>query len=148
MQCVNHVTGLLCYLCARPVPKVRSIAVAVLPTRGFVRRWLMRRQLKKVLKKFRGWAARCPDNFLAKERLLAAEVARLAGQETEAVEAYRAAIAAAERYGYRQIEALANERLAGLHRERARSQEAAAARSAAAAAYRQWGAEALAGRCN
>ena len=118
------------------------ILAGLCPRRGFVRRWLLCRTLRKTHRK----SEQCPNNFQAKERLLAAEIARLDGHDAQAVEFYQAAIAAAKSYGYRQVEALAQERLASLHRERGRSAEAALALDAACAAYRRWGADALAQR--
>jgi signal transduction histidine kinase/CheY-like chemotaxis protein len=55
------------------------------------------------------WADNCPANFLHKYLLIAAEMARLAGNSWEALELYEQAIAAANDHEFPQHVALANE---------------------------------------
>ena len=64
------------------------------------------------LAQFEIWAGNCPANFEHKLLLLKAEMARVKGEALEAVIFYNSAIESAQRYGYVQEEALANE-LAG-----------------------------------
>ncbi len=120
------------------------ILAALSPARGLWRRWAWRRALNRIRRRMRGWAKQCPDNFLAKDRLLAAEVGRLRGRDAEAAACYGEAVAAAERYGYLQVAALAHELTARFHQARGRRAEAEAALAAAVAAYRRWGATAYA----
>ena len=71
--------------------------------------------LKKVLhnqKKMKKWAVHAPMNYQHKYDLVAAETARVLGQNTEAMELYDRAISGAAKNGYIQEEALAYE-LAG-----------------------------------
>ena len=71
--------------------------------------------LKKVLhnqKKMKKWAVHAPMNYQHKYDLVAAEKARVLGQNTEAMELYDRAISGAAKNGYIQEEALAYE-LAG-----------------------------------
>lgn len=117
---------------------------ALYPTRGALRRWAWRRALRRAQARLRKWAGQCPGNFLAKERLVAAEVCRLRGRDAEAVACYAAAVAAAERYGYLQVQALAHELAARFHLARANDEKAASSLTAARDAYRRWGAAAYA----
>gem|GEM_PF-738626 len=55
------------------------------------------------------WADSCPENFLHKYLLVAAEAARLSDQGQEAMSLYNQAIRSADENGYLQNEALANE---------------------------------------
>jgi len=55
------------------------------------------------------WADNCPDNFLHKYCLIGAEMARISGQELEAIELYDQAVASAHKMKFIQNEALAYE---------------------------------------
>ncbi|MDB5859496.1 MAG: protein kinase [Ramlibacter sp.] len=61
------------------------------------------------------WAAHCPDNFEGCAALVGAEIARLSGQELEAMRLYERAIRSARANGFTHIEALAHELAAGFH---------------------------------
>jgi predicted ATPase len=58
------------------------------------------------------WAENCPENFETRAKLVAAEIARLAGRELDAMDLYEKAIVSAQANGLVHNEALANE-LAG-----------------------------------
>jgi predicted ATPase len=120
------------------------VLAALYPTRSAARRWLWRRALRRAHGRLRRWAAQCPDNFLAKERLVAAEWCRLRSRDAEAAACYAAAVAAAQRYGYLQMEALAHELAARFYLARGAREKAATALAAARDAYRRWGATAYA----
>jgi PAS domain S-box-containing protein len=62
--------------------------------------------------KMQTWSNNCPENFLHKYLLVAAEIARIGGKWQEAMDLYDRAIATARTDRFIQIEALANE-LAG-----------------------------------
>ncbi|NES19474.1 MAG: AAA family ATPase [Symploca sp. SIO3E6] len=66
-------------------------------------------QLTKNQTQMKIWADNCPDNFLHKYLLVAAEMARISGQELEAMELYDQAIASAHTMNFIQNEALAQE---------------------------------------
>ncbi|WNG16516.1 AAA family ATPase [Cystobacter fuscus] len=87
------------------------------------------------------WAENCPENFLALERLVSAELARLAGRPDEATCAYEAAIQSARENGATQYVALASELAANFWRTRRAPIVAHAFAREARAAYRQWGAQ-------
>ncbi|ELS01563.1 diguanylate cyclase (GGDEF) domain-containing protein [Xenococcus sp. PCC 7305] len=60
-------------------------------------------------KQMKIWADNCPENFLHRYLLVEAEIARVAGQDLEAMELYDRAIASAAENKFIQNEALANE---------------------------------------
>ncbi|HYI02288.1 serine/threonine-protein kinase PknK, partial [Hyalangium sp.] len=87
------------------------------------------------------WAALCPENFLALERLVSAELARLAGRADEATRAYEEAIRAARESGATQFMGLASELAANFWRTRQAPIVAHAFAREARAAYAHWGAK-------
>ncbi|WP_438038852.1 AAA family ATPase [Sorangium sp. So ce128] len=88
------------------------------------------------------WAASCPDNFFHKHALVRAEIARLRGQESEAMRLYEQAIASAREGGFVQHVAIACELAAGFYRARGLSTPADAYLRDARAGYFSWGAHA------
>ncbi|WP_437323463.1 AAA family ATPase [Sorangium sp. So ce381] len=88
------------------------------------------------------WAASGPDNFLHKHALVRAEIARLRGQDLEAIGLYEQAISSAREGGFVQHEAIACELAARLYRDRGLSTPADAYLQRARAAYFRWGAHA------
>ncbi|WP_437815281.1 AAA family ATPase [Sorangium sp. So ce1078] len=88
------------------------------------------------------WARGCPDNFLHKHALVCAEIARLRGQEPEAIRLYEHAIASAREGGFVQHEAIACELTAGFYGARGLSTPEAAYLQKARAGFFRWGAHA------
>ncbi|WP_129574045.1 MULTISPECIES: AAA family ATPase [Sorangium] len=88
------------------------------------------------------WARSGPDNFLHKHALVRAEIARLRGQDLEAIGLYEQAISSAREGGFVQHEAIASELVAGLYRARGLSTSEGAHLRKARAAYFTWGAHA------
>ncbi|WP_437567112.1 AAA family ATPase [Sorangium sp. So ce542] len=88
------------------------------------------------------WARNCPDNFLHKHALVRAEIARLRGEEGEAIRRYEQAIASAREGGFVQHEAIACELAAGFYRARGLATPEGAYLQKARAAYFRWGAHA------
>jgi predicted ATPase/signal transduction histidine kinase len=86
------------------------------------------------------WASNCPENFLAPERLVSAELARVTGQPEEATRLYEDAIRAAQQSGFIQNVGLANELAARFWSTRGTPTIFRAFASAAREAYLQWGA--------
>ncbi|WNG13823.1 AAA family ATPase [Cystobacter fuscus] len=86
------------------------------------------------------WAENCPENFLALERLVSAELARIAGRAEEATCAYEQAICSARENGATHCVALANELAANFWRTRQAPTVAQTFAREAWAAYQQWGA--------
>ncbi|WP_437730725.1 AAA family ATPase [Sorangium sp. So ce1335] len=88
------------------------------------------------------WAESCPDNFLHKNLLVRAEIARLRGQEPEAIRLYEQAISSAREGGFVQHEAIACELAAGFYRARGLTTPADTYLQKARAGYFRWGAHA------
>jgi predicted ATPase/signal transduction histidine kinase len=88
------------------------------------------------------WAKNCPENFLAKHALVAAEIARLAGDELDAERRYEESLRSARENGFVHWEALANERAARFYRERGLETAANAYLRDARQCYLRWGADA------
>ncbi|PTL76119.1 AAA family ATPase [Vitiosangium sp. GDMCC 1.1324] len=86
------------------------------------------------------WAAHCPENFRALERMVSGELARLAGRVEEATCAYEEAICLARENGATQYVGLASELAANFWRTRQASIVAHSFAREARAAYLQWGA--------
>jgi predicted ATPase/signal transduction histidine kinase len=87
------------------------------------------------------WARLCPDNFLAAERMVAAELARVTGNSDEAMRAYEEAMQAAREHGVIPHAAMAAELAAHFSKERGWLTAANAYAREAWEAYRRWGAE-------
>src|SRR5262249_40580644 len=68
--------------------------------------------------KLSAWSARVPENFAARQALLAAEIARIEGRELEAEQCYEEAIRLAREAGFVQVEAIASERAARFYAAR------------------------------
>ena len=99
-----------------------------------------RLELEKHLVKLEELAAACPENFLHKHALLAAETARLNGDIAAAEEQYQKAINSAAVNGYLQNEALANELMSRFFLDRGLESAAAGYLQAAQSCYERWGA--------
>lgn len=64
------------------------------------------------------WANNCPENFADRAALIAAEIARLDGHDSEAMRLYEHAIRSAREHGFVQNEAMAYERASAFYRTR------------------------------
>ena len=89
------------------------------------------------------WANHAPDNFHHKYLLVAAEMARLKGNDDTAISHYQEAIQSAREHGYRQNEALAHELVARFYIERGDESDAVPHLIEARNGYLRWGARAL-----
>ena len=101
--------------------------------------------LKKVLaiqKKLHNWAEHAPMNHLHKWHLVEAELARLAGQELNAIHHYDQAITLARKNGFPQEEALANELAGRFYLSRGQEKVAKLYLQDAHYGYQHWGAQA------
>ncbi|MDC0710154.1 trifunctional serine/threonine-protein kinase/ATP-binding protein/sensor histidine kinase [Stigmatella sp. ncwal1] len=87
------------------------------------------------------WAASCPATFLAPERMVSAELARVTGQVVEALQAYEEAYQAAQAHGFIQSAALACELAARFWYGRRVDTLADAYARKACTAYLRWGAK-------
>ncbi|OWW18696.1 hypothetical protein AYR66_03730 [Noviherbaspirillum denitrificans] len=96
--------------------------------------------LKGHQKRLRLWAKNCPQNFLHRYALVAAEIARIEGRDLDAMQRYEQAIRLAALHGFVQDEALANELAAHFYRTRGSGRSADAYLRHAHACYLSWGA--------
>jgi hypothetical protein len=102
------------------------------------------RAAARLQRKLQRWAAGCPENFLARERLVAAELARTRGSAATAGIEYEEALQAASAHGQVHLEGMGRMLVAAHLADQSRWQDAAHQRSAAAVCLRTWGATALA----
>ncbi|MCY1083653.1 trifunctional serine/threonine-protein kinase/ATP-binding protein/sensor histidine kinase [Archangium lansingense] len=101
-------------------------------------RWL--EELRQHHQQLAEWASHCAGNFLAPERILFAELARVTGRREEAMGAYEEAIHSAREHGFIQNAALACELASNYWRERRFQTIAETYARSAREAYRRWGA--------
>jgi predicted ATPase/signal transduction histidine kinase len=101
-----------------------------------------RQELADAERQLREWADDCPANFLDRALLVSAELARLDGQELEAMRAYERAIAQARERGFVHHQALACELAARFHERHGSAIIVRAYLEEARASYLRWGATA------
>ena len=87
------------------------------------------------------WARHCPENFHSRAALVAAEVARIEGRETDAMRSYEQAVQSAQSNGFIHNEALATELAAYFYEARGFHKIANAYLRDACHCYLQWGAD-------
>jgi PAS domain S-box-containing protein len=104
-----------------------------------------RRELLEALREhdaqLREWSDHCPENFASKSALVSAEVARIAGDDDEAMRLYERAIRAAAENGLVHNEAIAYELASRFWRARGFAAFADTYLRSARACYARWGAE-------
>ena len=91
--------------------------------------------------RFATWAASCPENFRDREMLIAAEIARIDGDEPAAMRLYEDAARSARLNGSVHIEAIANELAARFYAERGLEGIAHLYLREARQCYLSWGAD-------
>ncbi|WPB77145.1 ATP-binding sensor histidine kinase [Archangium violaceum] len=101
-------------------------------------RWL--EELRGHHRQLAEWAGHCAGNFLAPERMLAGELARVTGRNEEAMSAYEEALQSAREHGFIQNVALASELAANYWRGRRFQTIAETYARGAREAYQSWGA--------
>ncbi|MGK7902602.1 MAG: ATP-binding protein [Hormoscilla sp.] len=97
-------------------------------------------QLTANQKQMKIWADNCPENFQHKYLLVAAEIARISGNELEAMDLYDRAIASARKNDFVQNEALANELAAKFWLSKGKQEFAQLYMQKAHYGYQRWGA--------
>ncbi len=100
------------------------------------------KQLRKNQQQMKKWAANAPENYRHKYLLVAAEIARIKGRDSEAAGLYDQAIRAARDAEYTQNEALANELAARFYQSNERKTLAHSYLEEARYLYEKWGATA------
>ena len=96
--------------------------------------------LKKNQKNMKRWADNCPENFLHKYLLVAAEMARIKGRDGDAIELYDQAIKSAGENEYIQNEAIGNELAARFYFTKGKDKVAKTYMKEARNGYYRWGA--------
>lgn len=122
------------------LPYYGALALLALPARDPDQQALLHRHLAALAE----WDATCPENFGARHALVRAELARVTGNDAEALVHYADAVSEAREHGFTQVEALAAELAAGFHAGRRREIEARAYARHAVATWQRWGAAAKA----
>jgi predicted ATPase/DNA-binding CsgD family transcriptional regulator/GAF domain-containing protein len=98
------------------------------------------KKLKKNQSQMKRWSEACKENFLHKYLLVDAEIARLQNKKEKAMLLYDQAIRSAQKNGYLQNEALANELAARFYLSNGLEKIARAYMLDACQGYRNWGA--------
>ncbi|MBE9224892.1 AAA family ATPase [Phormidium sp. LEGE 05292] len=99
------------------------------------------KKLEANQKQMKVWANNCPENFLHKYLLVAAEMARISGRCQEAMDLYDQAIESAKEHDFIQNEALANELAAKFWLEKGKEEFAKVYLKKARQGYQIWGAK-------
>jgi PAS domain S-box-containing protein len=121
----------------------QSLALAaVIPTAPPGRQTELREAFSSNLRSLQRWAESCPQTFLHKYELIAAEAARLEARDTEAMRLYEQAIRSASGNGFSQDEAIAYEVAARFYAAQGFEKIADAYFLQARSGYVRWGAEA------
>jgi len=115
---------------------------ALYPTASSADKKIYRKILNNNQKKMKKWADNCPENFLHKYLLVAAEMARISGKDIEAGELYDKAIKSAGENEYIQNEAIACELAGKFYLDGGRDVVAKAYMMEAREGYLKWGATA------
>lgn len=97
--------------------------------------------LERIVAMFEAWGERCPETFLHKRHLLAAELARFEGRAAEAGACFAQAIQSSSDAGFVHITALTCERAASFYQALGQPVVADAFLRQAALCYAAWGAE-------
>jgi PAS domain S-box-containing protein len=97
-------------------------------------------QLQDHRRRYETWAGQCPENFASRRSLICAEMARLAGDDLEAIKHYEQAIAEARNAHSLADEGTAYEVAARFYRSRNLKRIEDAYLREARACYQQWGA--------
>ncbi len=98
------------------------------------------RIVRRNRRRLRAWSRHAPENYLHKQILVEAELARLNGRVVQAEQSYQRAITLAGRHGALSDEALAHELAGEFELARGRPTAGRAHLAEARDAYRQWGA--------
>ncbi|MEM7347649.1 MAG: GAF domain-containing protein, partial [Chloroflexota bacterium] len=118
------------------------ILTALYPTATAQKQRSYWRTLKKNQRRMKKWSDNAPENFAHKYLLVAAEMAGLKGEISNAITLYEQAIDSANKNEFVQNEAIANELAAKYHLGRGQERIAKTYLFDARYSYRQWGATA------
>ena len=122
-----------------------SLALAALwPEMGLGQKLRGRATMSRNLRRLRKWSDSCPSNSLPKYLLVKAEMKMISGNQMDAIELYDKSVFSARKYGFIQVEALANELSSRLHFSSGREPASLLYIREAFKCYRKWGVEAKA----
>jgi predicted ATPase/GAF domain-containing protein len=116
------------------------VRAALYPTTPVEEQPRLRELLAEHHKRLVAFADGCPENARHQQMLVAAEIARIEGRPSDAMEYYEQAIALAQRHGLPNHEALANELYARFHQARGQTKVAQVYMTEAHYGYVRWGA--------
>ncbi len=122
----------------------RGLIACALARRGAAKASSFLRKAKQAQRQLARWADHCPENFLLRAQLLAAELARCAGRHAAATDLYAAVLLGAETSSQQHLRGLAALLAAAHYADQSKWPEAATLRARAAEAFAGWGATALA----
>jgi PAS domain S-box-containing protein len=111
------------------------------PAAGIETQQAWRSTLAQTLDRFESWSTHCPENFRHRHALLAAEIARIEGRDSDAMHFYEEAIRAAREHGFIQYQAMAHELAAQFHAARGLETIADTYLFNARSCYERWGAK-------
>ena len=114
---------------------------ALYPTATALQQREYRRILDAKLEKFVLWADNCPENFRNRHALVAAEIARIEGRDSDAMHLYEEAIRSARENGFIHYQALANELASQFYAARSFDTIADTYLRNARSCYARWGAD-------
>jgi len=142
-ECEKNLTAAIGLLVAPEHYFYQSLTITALyPTASSADKKNYLKILNSNQKKMKKWSDNCPENFLHKYLLVAAEMARISGKDVEAGELYDKAIKSARENEYIQNEAIACELAGKFYLESGREKIAKTYLADARAGYLNWGATA------
>ncbi|MCU0848553.1 MAG: PAS domain S-box protein [Spirochaetes bacterium] len=104
------------------------------------KRILLAEEIRKYQERMRLWFEFCPDNFMCRYLLIEAEISRLTGDSSSAMDLYDLAIKSAGDNGFLHITAISNELAARFYFSKGKVKIAKAYFADAVLNYRKWGA--------
>ncbi|RJP88878.1 MAG: GAF domain-containing protein [Desulfobacteraceae bacterium] len=116
------------------------VLAAIYPSASIFKKTLYHRQINLFRNRLKQLAGHCPENFEDKYLLIEAELARINGQDRQAVSFYQQAIGAAKANGFTQNHAIACEAAAKYYLSRGFEDIAGPYMAKAMESYRYWGA--------
>ncbi|KPA15556.1 stage II sporulation protein E [Candidatus Magnetomorum sp. HK-1] len=105
-RALHYMTGATGLICQADHTFYHSLVLTALPQNAAGDSQILLNEYQQRLKT---WADNCPENFLHKYLLVKAEIARINGEDLEAMDLYDQSISSAHEQGFTQNEAIANE---------------------------------------
>lgn len=125
----SHISWMYCYF-------YQALVLTALGIQDPKKGW---ESIEQFQQRIRRWAEACPENYLQYYLILSAEIARLQNKRIQAIELYENSIKAAQKNGFLQDEALANELLGKFYLSLGKEQIAKVYLEEALHCYLLWG---------